>query len=176
MKLQLLPMSLREASEFVQSFHRHPPHEGKVRGKFAMGASDGDQLWGVVIVGRPLARLLNDGYTAEVLRLCSRPGAPKGTNSFLYAKAWRAWEAQGGRRIVTYTLESESGASLRGVGWKIAGKAPPRPYGWKATGRERRWNPAYGQAKLRWEHPDFEEESDHAADPCLPAQDQGQPG
>lgn len=66
--LHLVPISLREASDFVENFHRH--NKAPQGGKFAIGASDGDQLIGVVIVGRPVARFLDDGFTAEVLRCC----------------------------------------------------------------------------------------------------------
>ena len=68
MKLQVIPISLREANEFVINFHRHSK---KTRGhKYSIGASDGENLVGVAIVGRPIARKLDDGFTAEVLRVC----------------------------------------------------------------------------------------------------------
>jgi hypothetical protein len=140
-------MSIREANAYVEQFHRHnKPTRG---GKFALGVSDGEQLVGVAIVGRPIARLLNDGYTAEVLRTCCADGAPKGANSCMYSACWRAWRAMGGRRLVTYTLATESGASLRGAGWTII--AEVKPGGWNRDGREREWQPIYGQQKLRWE-------------------------
>ena len=88
---------------------------------------------------------------AEVLRCCVRDGAPKGACSFLYACCWRAWRAMGGTRLVTYTLQSESGASLRGAGWKVVAELEPSdPKRWQnRPGRE--WQPVVGQAKFRWE-------------------------
>lgn len=134
--LRVVPMTLREANEFVAQFHRH---NGPVRGhRFSIGASTGERLVGVAIVGRPLARMLDDTYTAEVLRVCVLDDAPKGTCSFLYARCWRIWAAMGGTRLVTYTLATESGASLRGAGWKVVAQSPGSKSGWNRAGRERR--------------------------------------
>lgn len=150
--MKIVPMSIREANDFVANFHRHnKPVQGA---KFAIGASDGEQLVGVAIVGRPISRHLDDGVTAEVTRCCVLNQAPKGTPSFLYARCWRAWSAMGGERLVTYTLASESGASLRGAGWKVVAQSSGavEGKGWTTrVGRE--WQPVTGQAKLRWEVP-----------------------
>ena len=80
MKLQVIPISIKDANLFVTNFHRH---NKPVRGaKFAIGVSYDDQLVGVGILGRPVARKLDDGFTAEVVRSCVHPDAPKNTNSF----------------------------------------------------------------------------------------------
>lgn len=149
MALYPVPITTTEANDFVASYHRH---NKRVRGaRWAVGASDGGGLIGVAIVGRPTARALQDGFTAEVTRCCVTADAPKGACSFLYAACWRAWRALGGRRLVTYTLKRESGASLRGAGAKVIAQLAPRdPAGWQnRAGRE--WQPVVGQAKLRWE-------------------------
>jgi len=147
--LKVVPLNLKEANEFVSNFHRHnKPVQGA---KFAIGASDGDQLAGVAIVGRPVSRHVDDGYTAEVTRVCVEPSAPKNTGSFLYGRCWRIWQQMGGERMITYTLESESGATMRAVGWKVIGKVKPSKSGsgWQnRPGRE--WQPIYGQQKLKW--------------------------
>ena len=151
MKLHPIPMKLREANDFVGQHHRHnKPTQG---GRFAIGATTGDALVGVAIVGRPIARLLDDGYTAEVTRCCVLDDAPTGACSFLYGRCWRVWQQMGGTRMVTYTLATESGASLRGVGWKVTGEGTPTwdRKGWDRKGREREWQPIYGQLKFRWE-------------------------
>ena len=147
--MQIVPMDLREANAFVQSFHRH--NKPVTAHRFSIGASDGERLIGVAIVNNPVARLLNDGYTAEVLRCCVSPEAPKGACSFLYSRAWRVWAAMGGLKLITYTLDTEPGASLRGAGWKIVGQAPPvTGKGWtNRPGRE--WQAVHGQGRLRWE-------------------------
>lgn len=151
MTLRPIPMTLREANDFVEQFHRHSSRTSRDGGKFAIGASDGSRMLGIAIVGRPVARLLNDSYTAEVLRVCVLPELPPRNNvcSFLYGRCWRIWQQMGGRRMVTYTLASESGSSLAGAGWRVLGQSAPG--GWSRDGREREWQPIYGQAKFRWE-------------------------
>src|SRR5437016_4190311 len=94
------PITLRQANDFVEQFHRHNGRTTRNGGRFAIAAIHPEfGLVGVAIVGRPLARLLQDGYTAEVLRLCVRDNAPKNTCSFLYGRCWRIWQAMGGRKL-----------------------------------------------------------------------------
>lgn len=145
----IVPVFRSEAREFVRNFHRH--NKCAVGDIFCVGASDGRELVGVAVVGRPTARALQDGATAEVTRCCVRDGAPKGTNGALYAACWRAAKALGWRRLITYTLQSESGASLRGAGFRVFAELDARnPCGWQSRpGRE--WQPVVGQAKFRWE-------------------------
>ncbi len=90
-------------------------------------------------------------HGAEVTRVCVRPDAPRNANSFLYGACWRAWRAMGGTRLVTYTLASESGASLRGAGWKLVGAVRVRDKPWHGPDRQREFQDLYGQQKLRWE-------------------------
>jgi hypothetical protein len=120
----IAPICLREANAFVSRYHRHCQATWRNGGKFAIRAVAGAVTAGVVIVGRPVARLLDDGSTAEVIRLCVSPEAPRNTCSMLYRAAWRAWRAMGGKRLVTYTLTSESGASLRGAGFTVTAQVP----------------------------------------------------
>ena len=149
-KLMAVPIELKEANEFVANFHRHnKPVTGH---RFSIGVSDGKELWGVVIVGRPVSRIIQaQGATAEVLRCCVRGGAPKGSCSFLYGASWRAWRAMGGARLITYTLQDESGASLRGAGWRVlAERKANKESGWQnRPGRQ--WQSVVGQAKIVWE-------------------------
>ena len=142
-------MSIQEANEFVANFHiLSKPTQG---GKFAIGASF-DGLFGVAIVGRPIARRLDDGFTSEVLRVCVTPNAPKNTCSFLYGRCWRIWQQMGGKRMITYTLQSESGSSLKAAGYKILGETSTdkNHKGW-TTRPGREWQPVTGQAKFKWE-------------------------
>lgn len=149
MSIVALPVTLREACEFVQNFHRH--NKAPQGGIFAIGAGDGQRMVGVAIVGRPVARNLDDSLTAEVTRVCVLDDAPKGACSFLYGCCWRAAKAMGYVRIVTYTLQSESGASLRGAGWKVIAELKPNdPAQWQSRAN-RTWQPVVGQAKFRWE-------------------------
>jgi len=143
-----VPVNLTEAREFVGNFHRHnKPPQG---GLFAVGCSDGQNLVGVAIVGRPVSRHLDNGITAEVTRCCVIDSAPKGACSFLYARCWQAARALGWQKLITYTLQTESGASLRGAGWRIVAELEGSKNGWlNRPGRE--WQAVVGQSKLRWE-------------------------
>jgi hypothetical protein len=118
-RLQLQPITYPEACEFIRRYHRHhlPPQGWK----FGIAVSDGQQVVGVVTVGRPVARLLDDGWTLELTRCCT-DGAPNAA-SMLYGAARRATFALGYRRLITYTLASEPGTSLVAAGWKCLGVA-----------------------------------------------------
>lgn len=122
-RLHLVPVRSRDAKAFVPAWHRHPPPAGQV---FAVGAADEEgTLRAVATVGRPVAQYLDDGQTLEVTRTCN-DGAHN-ANSMLYGAAWRAAKALGYRRLITYTQEGESGALLRGAGWRVIARRPPRP-------------------------------------------------
>jgi hypothetical protein len=141
------PITLRAACAFVAEHHRHnKPPRGHL---WSTSAWDGDRLIGVAIVGRPVARRLDNGQTAEVLRVCVLDDAPKGACSFLYGAAKRQAQAKGYARVITYTLESESGASLRGAGWSP--NEATRGSQWSVPSRPRASQPVCAQAKIRWE-------------------------
>ena len=85
MKIKAVPLDLKEAQLFIDKNHRH--HNAAHRDKFRIGAEVNGVLVGVVQVGRPVARMLDDGKTLEVLRLCT-----DGSNdvcSFLYSRSAR---------------------------------------------------------------------------------------
>lgn len=152
--LAVVPMTLREANDFVENFHRHNGRTSRNGGKFAIGAMWAGELVGVAIVGNPISATFMDGLTAEVLRTCVKPEAPDNVNSFLYGACWRVWRAMGGIRILTYTLQTESGSSLKGAGWKIIGEVRPTEDGWRKNDHlnaARTWQPVMGQLKFRWE-------------------------
>lgn len=141
--LVLRPISLREARAFIAENHRH--HRPPQGAKLALGVACGDRLVGVATVGRPVARHLDNGQTAEVTRVatdgtCNAP-------SMLLGAAWRAAKALGYRRLVTYTLPSESGASLRAAGWRLDGRA--KGGSWSSRERPRDDDHPLGE-KLRW--------------------------
>ena len=144
MSLELQPLTLREACAFVTGHHRH--HKAPRGCLFCIGANDGQSVIGVAIVGRPKARLLQDGYTAEVVRLAT--DGTQNACSLLYAASWRAARAIGYRRLVTYTLPSEGGGSLRAAGWMLIGEAGGGS--WSRTERPR-VDTDTQQLKLRWE-------------------------
>lgn len=144
MTLSLVPVTLRAARSFVAQHHRH--HRPPQGGLFAVGAADGSEVVGVAIVGVPVARMLADGWTAEVTRLCTLGG--RNVCSLLYGAAWRACRALGYRRLVTYTLPEEGGASLRGAGWRCVGEAGGGS--WSRAERPRVDEHPL-QKKIRWE-------------------------
>ena len=119
-RLEVVPMTIADARRWVDRVHRH--HRAPVGGLFAVGLARGERVVGAAIVGRPVSRMLQDGWTAEVTRVAVREGVRNGCSK-LYGAAWRAARALGYRRLVTYTLDTEPGASLRAAGWRILGEA-----------------------------------------------------
>ena len=147
MSLMVTPINLDEANAFVEQHHRH--HKPVPGAKFCVAVSQEDEVRGVAIVGRPVSRVLDDGWTLEVNRCCT--DGTRNACSMLYATAWKAAKAIGYTSLITYTLESEGGSSLRGAGWRFVGKATTRiGQGWNVKSRPRvDTHPL--QQKLRWE-------------------------
>lgn len=117
--LELVPISLKEANAFVEQYHRH--HRPVAGHKFSVAAAANGQIVGVAIVGRPVSRYLDDGWTLEVNRLCT--DGTKNVCSFLYSAAWRAARNMGYKKLITYILDTENGSSLKASGWKCVGEA-----------------------------------------------------
>ncbi len=117
MRLEITPVSFDEANAFVSQHHRH--HKPVLGHKFSIAVTYSGIVRGVAIVGRPVSRHLDDGWTLEVNRCCTDGTA--NACSMLYGSAWRAAKALGYRRLITYTLPSEGGASLRASGWRLVG-------------------------------------------------------
>jgi hypothetical protein len=142
--MTIVPMTLREARSYVDNVHRH--HRAPQGGLFAIGAAEGDTVIGCVIVGKPVARMLDDDYTCEVTRLAS--DGSRNVCSMLYRAAWRASRAMGYRRLVTYTLATEPGSSLLGAGFAAVGEVRGRS--WHTPSRPRvDTHPT--EDKIRWE-------------------------
>ena len=108
-----VPIELRDAQAYINQYHRH--HQAAHRDKFRIAAMDDGEIIGVVQVGRPVSRVLDDGKTLEVLRLCTN--GKKDVCSFLYSRAARIAKEMGYKKIITYILESEPGISLKASGW-----------------------------------------------------------
>lgn len=142
--LRLIPVTLAAANAFVSTHHRH--HRPVTGHKFSLGCEQDGRLVGVAIVGRPVSRYLDDGKTLEVNRLCTT--GEKNACSFLYGAAARAARALGYQKIITYTLDTEPGTSLRATGWACAGLAGGKRW----TGQRRPHTDLYPpQMKLRYE-------------------------
>lgn len=145
-RLELQPITYREACDFVKQLHRH--HEPPQGWLFGTALNDGAKIVGVVMVGRPIARHYDDGYTAEVTRCCT-DGTPHACSK-LYAAAWRAARALGYRRIISYILSTESGTSLKASGWRELGKAGGGSWNRPENGRPRVDKAPTGEKTL-WE-------------------------
>lgn len=144
MSLEIKPIHIKSACEYVKQYHRHniPP----VGGKFAVSCYDGDRMCGVAICGRPTARKLDDGETLEIYRNCT-----DGTHnacSKLYGACVRIARDMGYKKVITYTLSSENGSSLKASNFTYAGMAG----GLEWTGKRRRdYYIAPREMKKRWE-------------------------
>lgn len=146
MKLTLRPIGLRPANNYVRYVHRH---HGPVTGhKFSVCVTDEfGEIRGVAIAGRPVSRELQEQGYIEIVRVAT-DGSPNAC-SMLYGALRRAAIALGypPHKIVTYTLATESGASLRAAGFLADG------YGaggtWSRVNRERTDTHPTG-AKIRW--------------------------
>jgi hypothetical protein len=147
MSLRIVPVTWQDAAAFTEMWHRH--HKPPRGHKFSIGvADDMDILRGVAIIGRPVARLSQDGLTLEVTR--SATDGTRNANSMLYGAAWRATRALGYRRLITYTQAGETGASLRAAGYRVVAERRPRP-GWNMPSRPRQLTGTEGIARTLWE-------------------------
>lgn len=144
MSLRVVPISFAEANAFVAQNHRH--HKPVTGSKFCVAVAYEAQVVGVAMVGRPVARALDDGWTLEVNRVCT--DGHRNACSMLYSAAWRAARALGYKKLITYTVPEEGGASLRAAGWRIV--AETSGGSWNCPSRPRvDTHPLQG--KLRWE-------------------------
>lgn len=144
--LELVPITFEEANTFVERHHRH--HQPVTGHKFSLAVAWHSSAFivGVAIVGRPVSRMLDNGWTLEVNRVCT--DGTRNACSFLYGASWRAAKALGYKRLITYTLAEEGGMSLRGAGWKVVGERGGGK--WSRINRPRvDLHPT--QAKLLWE-------------------------
>jgi len=140
--MKIRPISYRTASEYINKYHRH--HKAPQGQKFAIGIYQDDVLHGVATAGRPVSRKLDDGTTCEITRVCT-----DGTNnacSMLYGACCRIDKAMGYSRIITYTLISENGASLKASNFTNDGEAG----GTHWTGERDRGQQIPNEMKTRW--------------------------
>ncbi len=146
--LDLVPVTFKTARKFVVQHHRH--HKAPQGHKFSVGVAQGEELVGVAIAGRPVARHYDDGVTIEVTRTCTV--GTKNANSMLYGAIRRAAYALGYKRIITYTQKGESGVSLRAAGWKVIAERPATK-GWDRPSRSREDHGVDNIARYLWEAP-----------------------
>ncbi len=146
-RLTIIPCELDDANAFVCRHHRH---HGRCTGhKFSLAVVDEEgTIRGVAIIGRPVARRLDNGLTLEVNRVAT-DGCPNACSA-LYGAARRACFALGYKRLITYVLDTEPGTSLRAAGWKCIGKAGGGSWHTPTSNRPR-VDKHPTQMKMRWE-------------------------
>lgn len=161
-RLTIIPCDLAEAMVFVKQLHRH--HRPPQGGKFALAVADeSEMIRGVAIVGRPVARNADDSWTLEVTRVAT--DGCENACSALYGASWRATKALGYRRLITYTLDTEPGVSLRAAGWRIVGET--RGGSWSCESRPRiDKHPLQG--KFKWAPADSATETAKERRDCSP--------
>ena len=135
--------------------HRHLPRVAG--GLVGLEVVRRDTRWPVAwgLIGRPVARDLQDGGWVEYSRGIVPDGAPPGCASALLGAAAR-WARQLGAPIVTYTLGEEPGTSLRAAGWVevVSPHDRQRPTQWcrPSRGRVERLG-VIAASKRRWVSP-----------------------
>lgn len=148
-RLRIGPIRFGQARAFVLRHHEHcrPP----AGWRFGAAIWNGPTLIGVAMVGRPVARLIDAATTVEVNRLCLdrtlSSGLRRNAVSMLLGHAAREARRRGFLRIITYTLESESGASMRASGWAEDGRS--RGGSWSRPARAR-GSSGPTEPKVRW--------------------------
>lgn len=152
--LEIRPITLKEANAYVAQNHRHNiPTNGH---KWSIACYQDGRLCGVAIAGQPVARRLDDGETIEVRRVCT--DGTYNACSILYGRCARIAKEFGYRRIITYTLVSEIGTSLKASGWTNCGEAGGKSWDCKSRPREVYQTTLFGEIrkypdekKIRWE-------------------------
>ena len=152
--LTIRPIDLRDANRYVFENHRHNmPTNGH---KFSIAVYDDDRLCGVAICGKPVARLLDDGMTIEIRRVCT--DGTRNACSKLYGACVRIARDLGYKKAVTYTLESEPGTSLKASNFQQCGKTGGDTWSREARKREVVQMTLFGESikystepKIRWE-------------------------
>lgn len=149
--MRRVPITLRDARRFVGEHHRHNlPPRGWLCG---VGIEVDGALVAVGILGRPVARGAQDGRTAEITRCCTV--GTRNAASMVYGALCRAAEALGYDWVITYTLATEDGASLKAAGFVIEAELEARP-AWQYTDQVRVQTDLFGNdrrppdAKVRW--------------------------
>ena len=140
--MEIRPITFKVASDFINNNHRH--HKATIGCKFCIGLYDKEKLIGCAVCGRPVSRSLDVGMTCEINRVCT-DGA-KNACSMLYGACCRVGKAMGYKKIITYTLESEPGTSLKASNFKNEGVAGGKIW----TGSRKRDNGVPKERKIRW--------------------------
>ncbi len=141
--MRIAPITFREASEYINEKHRH--HRATIGCKFCISVvGDDGQIHGVAVCGRPVGRYLDDGLTIEINRVCT--DGTRNVCSMLYGACCRIAREMGYELAITYTLQSEDGASLKASNFKCDGEAGGKHW----TGTRNRGQDIPAEMKTRW--------------------------
>lgn len=141
--MKIIPVTFAYAKQFIKEHHRHNPNV--VGCKFCIGLENmGGGVHGVAVCGRPVSRYLDDGKTLEINRVCT--DGTKNACSMLYGACVRIAKNMGYERVITYTLRSEDGASVKASNFICDGEAG----GTHWTGKRNRQQNIPHEMKNRW--------------------------
>lgn len=140
--MNIIPIPFRIAKQFISNNHRHNPNV--VGCKFAIGIEEENELIGVAVCGRPVSRYLDDGRTLEINRVCTT--GRKNSCSMLYGACCRIAKEMGYKKIITYTLKSEPGSSVKASNFICDGEAG----GTHWTGKRNKGQNIPNEMKVRW--------------------------
>lgn len=145
--MKFVPIHLKQANEFVKKYHRH--NKPVVGHKFTVALEENGEIIGVGIAGRPVSRHLDNGRNVEITRVCVKEGYQNACSK-VYARMKRIAQLMGFEKIITYTLETESGSSLRAINADPEFRSPGHD-GWKRTDVTCNYQAVYKEPKIRWE-------------------------
>lgn len=142
--MKAVRIELKEANDFITATHRH--HKRVQGHRFSIGCEHEGKLVGVVVVGRPVARMTDQKNIAEVTRLAT--DGTRNACSFLYAQCARAAAALAFKEIQTFILDTEPRTSLKASGWECVG--PSSGGDWNRPSRGDRRTDQPMQPKTKW--------------------------
>jgi hypothetical protein len=115
----IAPIPLSVANDFVKKYHRHND-ERKIH-KFSLGlykkSEDKDILIGVAICGSPTGISYNGKSFLEVYRVCVTEA--NNSCSMLYGRCTRIAKELGYEKLITYTLKTEPGTTVKASGFEL---------------------------------------------------------
>lgn len=150
-KLTELTLTRERSHNTVNRFLEQYHPRGSVAGwKACFGARYKGSLVACVVLGRPSARMLDDGTRAEITRFGVREDRPANTGSWLIGKA-REWaQLEGFDQLIAYAgVAGNYGTVYEAVGFEIDDVTQSDGSGW--TNREDRdsWD---DYERRRWVH------------------------
>ena len=118
--------------------------------KAAFGARYDEELIAVCILGRPVARHIDDDKVISISRFASIPTRPANTGSWLIARARRWARLEGYQKVIAYAgVAGNYGTIYEASGFELTKKDEARGDGW--TSRENR-STVSDFTRRKWEY------------------------